>query len=306
MAKVSKKQLGKRRRRAALALLLILILIIACTVRCTKQEKIIEDAAIPAGTDIVQSDSSNDSSHVTNDSQIPGVLYSGSFPDMVETDLPEEPQTLPVNSCELQVTPVLQNPELPTGCEVTALTMALNYAGYPVDKITLTDKYLIKADPYEATFGEAFIGSPYDATAWGCYAPVIVETANNYLASQKGIEHVKNLTGCSLKTLLNEVANGIPVITWATIDMTTNVEERYYWTTDDGKDAVFLINEHCVLLTGYNLDTNTVIVCDPLKGRTEYDMDLFEQCYNLIYQQAVVIYSDSNTEPIESSMEKSE
>ena len=203
--------------------------------------------------------------------------------------LPTEPEVLSTDSCELAVTPVLQNPELPTGCEITALTMALNYAGYPVDKLTMADQYLIRSDPYLTTFGEAFVGSPHDSTAWGCYAPVIRQTAEKYIAAQGGTELVQDLTGCSLKTLLAEVANGTPVVTWATIGMTTNVTERYYWTTEKGEDAVFLINEHCVLLTGYDLSRNIVIVCDPLEGRMEYDMDMFEDRYQRVYEQAVVI-----------------
>ena len=35
------------------------------------------------------------------------------------------------------------------------------------------------------------------------------------------------------------MAGGTPVVTWATISMTPNVEEQYYWTTPDGDDAVF-------------------------------------------------------------------
>lgn len=204
--------------------------------------------------------------------------------------LPAEPAELPVRSCQLDAQPILQNPELPTGCEITSLTMALNYLGYDVDKLTMADDYLIRGEAYQNTFDEAFIGSPYDPTSWGCYAPVIVQTAQNYLADQGGGEVVQNLTGCSLKTLLGQVAGGTPVVTWATINMTPNVEERYYWTTPDGDDAVFLVNEHCLLLCGYDLDANTVTVCDPLEGKIDYDMDVFENRFELIHRQAVAIY----------------
>ena len=202
-----------------------------------------------------------------------GVLYQGTIPVQTELTVPTEPAVLTASQVELDAQPVLQNPELPTGCEVTALTAALNYLGYPVDKITMADQYLTRAEPYQATFGEAFIGSPHDANAWGCYAPVIVETAQKYLDEQGGGEVAQNLTGCSLKTLLWEVSNGNPVITWVTINLTSRVEERYYWTTPKGEDAVFLINEHCVLLCGYDLNANTVTVCDPLEGKIQYDMD---------------------------------
>ena len=168
--------------------------------------------------------------------------------------------------------------------------MALNYLGYDVDKLTMADDYLIRGEAYQNTFDEAFVGSPYDPTSWGCYAPVIVQTAQNYLADQGGGEVVQDLTGCSLKTLLGQVAGGTPVVTWATISMTPNVEERYYWTTPDGDDAVFLVNEHCLLLCGYDLDANTVTVCDPLEGKIDYDMDVFENRFELIHRQAVAIY----------------
>lgn len=204
--------------------------------------------------------------------------------------LPAEPAELPVRSCQLDAQPILQNPELPTGCEITSLTMALNYLGYDVDKLTMADDYLIRGEAYQNTFDEAFIGSPYDPTSWGCYAPVIVQTAQNYLADQGGGEVVQDLTGCSLKTLLGQVAGGTPVVTWATINMTPNVEEQYYWTTPDGDDAVFLVNEHCLLLCGYDLDANTVTVCDPLEGKIDYDMDVFENRFELIHRQAVAIY----------------
>ena len=37
---------------------------------------------------------------------------------------------------------ILQMPELPTGCEITALTMMLNYYGYTVDKTVMASDYL--------------------------------------------------------------------------------------------------------------------------------------------------------------------
>ena len=39
-----------------------------------------------------------------------------------------------------------QNPELPTGCEITSLTSVLNYYGCNVDKTTMADEYLKKGN----------------------------------------------------------------------------------------------------------------------------------------------------------------
>ena len=37
---------------------------------------------------------------------------------------------------------IFQMPELPTGCEITALTMVLNYYGMEADKVEMATKYL--------------------------------------------------------------------------------------------------------------------------------------------------------------------
>lgn len=299
MAKPSNKQLGRRRRVALYLLILLIVLLIVLLVRCSKSNA--QKPAKPASADV----SETQPAVTTTASLMTGILYTGTQAITTEPaqDLPEEPAELPADSALLNADPILQDPELPTGCEITALTMALNYAGYPVDKITMADEWLIRAEPYTATFGEAFIGSPHDSTAWGCYAPVIVQTAENYIAAQNGAEIVRNLTGCSLKTLLNEVAGGTPVITWASIGMTDQITEKYYWTTPDGKDAVFLKNEHCLLLIGYDLSDNTVTVCDPLVGLAKYDMAVFEDRYNKVYQQAVIIQKTEDTASNEQNAE---
>lgn len=40
---------------------------------------------------------------------------------------------------------IIQNPELPTGCEITALTMVLNYYGYPADKIVMAPVLFVES-----------------------------------------------------------------------------------------------------------------------------------------------------------------
>lgn len=303
MAKVTKKQLGRRRRCALYVLLMLLILIIVLVTKCCRSLSPKEPTSVNASL----SNTASATEPATTAPVIAGEIYTGTAPiinEYIESTpqptMPSEPENLPDEYQIQGVTPILQNPELPTGCEITSLTMALNYAGYATDKLTMADKYLIRAEPYQTTFGEAFVGSPHDPTAWGCYAPVIVKTAQRFLTDMNGTEDtttVQNLTGCSLKTLLGEVANGTPVITWASIGMTDDIEERYYWTTPEGKDAVFLVSEHCLLLTGYSIPNSTVTVCDPLEGQTTYDMEVFEDRYNRLYQQAVVIRSNASSKP---------
>lgn len=63
---------------------------------------------------------------------------------------------------------ILQNPELPTGCESVALTMVLNYYGQKLSKTTIADEYLIR-DP--ENFVTAYKGDPYQISGDGIYAP---------------------------------------------------------------------------------------------------------------------------------------
>ena len=44
-----------------------------------------------------------------------------------------------------EIQPILQEPELPTGCESVALTMALEYLGFELEKTTIADQYLIRS-----------------------------------------------------------------------------------------------------------------------------------------------------------------
>ena len=95
----------------------------------------------------------------------------------------------------LDVECVLQNPELPTGCEITALTTVLNYLGYNVDKLTMADYYLDKGKMGEVSPYKAFVGNPRDEDSCGAFAPVLVNSATKYLKSQRSYMNVYNITG---------------------------------------------------------------------------------------------------------------
>ena len=49
------------------------------------------------------------------------------------------------DAASLEIQPILQEPELPTGCESVALTMALEYLGFELEKTTIADQYLIRS-----------------------------------------------------------------------------------------------------------------------------------------------------------------
>lgn len=203
----------------------------------------------------------------------------------------------------IEVDPILQNPELPTGCEITTLTMLLRSVGFDVDKVQLADGYLTCESEGKATPKEAFIGSPYDSAGYGCYASVIVDTARKYLSAQNSGRIVKELVSVEFEDLLREVASNHPVAVWASINL-VDIQEVYAYTiydyvgktenggTTEPKDleVYWLENEHAFLLKGYDLDRGVVIVNDPLNGEMEYPIDRFKECYAQCYRQAVIIY----------------
>ena len=212
-------------------------------------------------------------------------------PEPVQPEIPpyepetpsDEPETNITNR-QLNVDCILQNPELPTGCEVTALAIVLNYYGYGVDKCDLSDYYLDKGYIGETNPNDAFLGEPRYDYSYGCYAPVIVNCANYYL---EGDRDVINLTGTSFYDLLDYINNGIPVIVWAT----TNMNNSYYSTTWDLPDGEFTwkANEHCLVLTGYDYDNGLISVADPLVGNTQYDINVFADRYEQMGCQAVIV-----------------
>ena len=179
-----------------------------------------------------------------------------------------------------------QLPELPTGCEVTSLTMALNYCGVEADKCDIADNYLDKGVVGTVDFRVAFEGDPRDEYSYGCYAPVLLNAANRYLEAQDSDLRAKDLTGTAFEQLLSYIDSGIPVIVWGTVDCEEPVN-RISWEID-GEELKWYSPEHCMVLIGY--DDRQVTVADPLKGATAtFDRELFKARYNDLFQQAIVI-----------------
>ncbi len=194
----------------------------------------------------------------------------------------------PKNKNILNVDVLYQKPELPTGCEVTSLTMLLNYMGFEVDKVTLADKYLAKDYTATVGFDKAFIGDPKWENGYGCFAPVIVDTAQKYLNSQNSSYKAVDISGTELEELYKYIDLGKPVIIWNSmyqLDL-----EKYFCYYDDYKRPIYWYsNEHCMLLIGYDKTTSTVTVADPLSGLKEYETHKFKSLYDTLEKQAVII-----------------
>lgn len=181
-----------------------------------------------------------------------------------------------------------QNPELPTGCEITSLTMVLNYLGFNVDKTYMAEHYLDKLETFDGSFYDYFIGDPTKTNSWGCFAPAITNAANKYLSGQSSSLKAYNISSSSLQSLFNELSDGHPVIVWTTSDWD---QKTTYTGIKLNDNSVFNwpSNEHCVVLIGFNLEKGTVFLADPLNDVLEKDLMEFAKSYEAYYRQAVVI-----------------
>ena len=191
-----------------------------------------------------------------------------------------------------------QREKYPTGCESVTAVMALQYIGVDVTVEEFIDDYLPQgAAPYEDDEGElvgdspweVFLGSPYEESGWGCYAPVIVQAVEKLLADRDSSRTVKDLTGISLDRLCQDyVFQGTPVMVWATIDMEEPVPSTQYLLQDTGESFTWMYPLHCLLLTGETQDC--YLFNDPLVGKdVAYSKEQVERAYQGIGMQAVVV-----------------
>jgi uncharacterized protein YvpB len=211
----------------------------------------------------------------------------------IESAAPSEPPK-PAGR-RLQVPVILQNPELPVGCEVTALAMALNYAGYAVDKTTLSDQYLPKSSAwfyvgekrYGPDFRKVFAGDPRRKGGCECDSPAIEKAGKDYLAAVGSSQTARNLTGSKPAVLYDYVAAGTPVITWITIGMADRVFSGGWYVKETEEYIQWAKVDHCAVLTGF--DDQTVYFSDPLLGEVTFSRARFEDVYAQRGNQAVVI-----------------
>ncbi|MDO4345494.1 MAG: C39 family peptidase [Eubacteriales bacterium] len=189
----------------------------------------------------------------------------------------------------LEVPEILQNPELPTGCESVALTMALRYEGFDIGKTTIAEDFLIYNRESD-NVATGYVGDPFSEEGAGCFAPAIAATALGFFEDQGADYTAYDITDSDFEELLGYVAKGTPVIVWTTMYMAepefTREDSEY-----NGHVYRWYRQEHCVVLSGYDLNQNTVQINDPLEGIVTRDMDEFAHIYNQTGKNAVVLKS---------------
>lgn len=194
---------------------------------------------------------------------------------------------------------IYQDPELPTGCEITAAAMLLRYAGFEIDKKTLAVKYLptlpspslhtgSDGRTYGADMEHYFIGDPTTSDGIICGVPAIMTALNGYLSDINADMKPKNISGSTPQDLYALVSSGTPVMVWVTVSMT----ERgavYGWYRDDGIFMDWSRSDHGAVLIGY--DEDTVTIADPIAGIIKCAKPKFERIFEQRGNKCLILES---------------
>lgn len=200
--------------------------------------------------------------------------------------------------------PLVNQNNLPTGCETCSATMMLKFYGYSISETKFADNYLVQKNLtasngilYGPDPNSAFIGSPYYSSGFGVYAPAMAKFMNNYFADNGSKHKAKLLEGKSLDMLCAQyVSNGQPVMVWATINMLGSYKTSS-WVVNyadenakypKGSTYTWIANEHCLVLTGY--DSDYYYFNDPwTNSKTKYSRSLVNTRYAELGKQAIAV-----------------
>lgn len=181
-----------------------------------------------------------------------------------------------MESVLLSVPLVKQLPELRNGCEITSLTMLLQYYGVKKEKMELVpelirDKTPIKKDKNGKILSwgdpnEGFVGDiTGKSIGYGVYHKPLFLLLKNY------IDSAIDLSGSSLNELELKLSKGSPVVVWTTVNYVAPAKKDWRtWKSPTGTvKATF--KEHSVLLVGY--DKDHIYLNDPLSGEKQVKVE---------------------------------
>ena len=179
-----------------------------------------------------------------------------------------------LTSAMLDAPAIRQFPELPAGCEITTLTMLLQFKGIQKSKMELVEEMpldntpiKLNADGTPAYWGNPNIGFVGDVTrkgrGFGIYHAGLFPLLKSYVPT------AIDVTGESFEMYEDQVASGIPVMVWTTIDYNM----PYKWVTWDTPIGPIQtsFSEHAVLLVGF--DEQHVYVNDPYNGNKQVQVN---------------------------------
>ncbi len=199
-----------------------------------------------------------------------------------------------LGSVKLGVPVIMQNPELPNGCEVTSLAEVLQYMGFEVSHTELAENYLpCGAITYQNGMmtvpdpEKEYVGNPATNSGWYCFETPIIAAANSYLADVGSDMTALSVTGADMDELAGWLQKGKPVIVWVTQQLAGVRRTGYTWILPDGTTEHPYGGLHCVVLSG--IDGDTVTLADPIYGEWEAERERFAEIFAGMGSRAVVI-----------------
>lgn len=178
-----------------------------------------------------------------------------------------------------------------TGCELVSAAMVLNYYGIeasPEDVYAVIKKTADREG--NASYGEDpdvyFIGDPRTSHAFGCYVHPLTDAMNQLLGEDW---QAVNVSDSELEYLVeNYLEQGIPIIIWATINM-SNPQEGDSWMLSDGRMFQWIAGEHCLVMVGS--DEEYYYFNDPNHAGEVigYEKALVQERYEQLGKQAIII-----------------
>ena len=187
------------------------------------------------------------------------------------------------------------------GCEAASATSLMQYY-----KVNVSMDEMINAIPKEELYeengkvygpniNEKFAGNPMhksssDCPGFGAYSPVIERAMNNVLASKLSLYRAKRITGCSFKSLLSNLKQNDPAIVWSTYKMKAPGYKNSWWVKNsDGSETQFKYPTMMHIMVLYGYDSSKVYIMDPILGNVSYSRSLFEQRWNELGKQAIIM-----------------
>lgn len=253
--------------------------------RTDRQTSIGTDAPFATGEPVpfaVQTDSGSQTSPVATEALTEPTMGFVYVPDSITLDVPY----------------ISQKGLLPTGCELISAKMMLEFYGVEttvndiIDNTRSAYPKTINGKSYGYSPYEAFIGSPWDESSFGCYPPVITDMMNALLPEDK---IAKDITGMELSEIAETyLPRNMPVLVWATISMLETYPNIGWYLLDENGEPTdewydWKANEHCLVLIGY--DRDYYYFNDPYEGRgvVYYRRELVETRFEEIGSCAVVV-----------------
>ena len=179
-------------------------------------------------------------------------------------------------------------PDLPNGCEVTSLSMLMNYYGIKVNKNELAENiqhvdFFTDGGKYRGNPNQGFVGHMSIANAGWC-----VYNGPLYNVARKYTTHIENITGSDFLSLLKLVSNGHPVLIITTTTF-NQVNDMQTWDTNTGKVNVTPSSHACVI-TGYSKPKKVVYVNNPYGYKNQpVNWKNLQASYNQQGRQALYI-----------------